>query len=211
MNGLAEEDDLGNWSLKGVKWEQLHEGSTITRELWRKLYGALWKLMEYEDTGMNPDDVINSYEYNKIIKIMSKNFNKERIKRLWHGPEDNKLKKMETILVTVKRHRWIADYYCDLVPESEKTEHKEAVYVTLGRRTCTGWEYMDLEDYVWDRAIFLDNDLKDKILAEPITEIVSWKPLPEVDGYEKIIEELAAESKKVQEEIEKRILAEEGE
>lgn len=30
MNGLAEKDDLWNWSLKGVKWENLYEGAIIT-------------------------------------------------------------------------------------------------------------------------------------------------------------------------------------
>lgn len=50
MNRLTEKDDQGNWHLKGVRWEQLHEGQVITGELREKLYGALWKLMEYEDT-----------------------------------------------------------------------------------------------------------------------------------------------------------------
>ena len=57
MNRLTEKDEQGNWSLKGVKWEQLHEGATITGKLWQKLYGALWKLMEYEDTGLDPEEV----------------------------------------------------------------------------------------------------------------------------------------------------------
>lgn len=33
MYRLTEKDNQGNWSLKGVKWEQLHEGTTITGEL----------------------------------------------------------------------------------------------------------------------------------------------------------------------------------
>lgn len=65
MNRLTEKDEQGNWSLKGVKWEQLHEGAIITGELWRKLYGALWKLMEYEDTGLDPDDVISLNDFNQ--------------------------------------------------------------------------------------------------------------------------------------------------
>lgn len=47
MNGLAEEDDLGNWILKGVKWEHLYKGAIITEEL----RDELWKWMEYEDAG----------------------------------------------------------------------------------------------------------------------------------------------------------------
>ena len=57
MKRLTEKDDQGNWCLKGICWEQLHEGQVITGELWKKLYGALWKLMEYEDTGMTPEEV----------------------------------------------------------------------------------------------------------------------------------------------------------
>lgn len=47
MNRLAEKDDLGNWSLKGVKWEHLYKGAIITEEL----HDELRKLMEYEDAG----------------------------------------------------------------------------------------------------------------------------------------------------------------
>ena len=54
---LTKKDESGNWALKGVKWEQLLTGKQITNELWEKLYGALWKLMEYEDTGMSPEDI----------------------------------------------------------------------------------------------------------------------------------------------------------
>ena len=57
MKRLTEKDDRGNWCLKGIRWEQLHEGQVITGELRKKLYGALWKLMEYEDTGMTPEEV----------------------------------------------------------------------------------------------------------------------------------------------------------
>ena len=32
MNRLTEEDGKGNWRLKGVNWEQLNEGTEITRE-----------------------------------------------------------------------------------------------------------------------------------------------------------------------------------
>ena len=59
---LTQKDDQGNWSLRGVKWEQLHVGQTITQEVSEKLYGALWKLMEYEGTGLTPDQIENLLE-----------------------------------------------------------------------------------------------------------------------------------------------------
>lgn len=57
MARLTEKDDQGNWSLKGVRWQDLQPGSVISKEVCEKLYGALWKLMEYEETGMDPDEV----------------------------------------------------------------------------------------------------------------------------------------------------------
>lgn len=57
MAKMTEKDEQGNWALKGVKWEDLHEGKTISWELWEYLYGALWKLMEYEDTEIDPEQV----------------------------------------------------------------------------------------------------------------------------------------------------------
>lgn len=57
MGRLTQKDEQGNWSLRGVKWEQLYVGQEITREVSEKLYGALWKLMEYEDTGLTPDQI----------------------------------------------------------------------------------------------------------------------------------------------------------
>lgn len=57
MSKLTECDKQGNWCLKGVAWEDLHTGKTITYEIQEKLYGALWKLMEYERTGLDPEQV----------------------------------------------------------------------------------------------------------------------------------------------------------
>lgn len=54
---LTQKDERGNWCLKGVSWEQLHEGQVITKSLWERLYGALCKLMEYEDTGLTPEEI----------------------------------------------------------------------------------------------------------------------------------------------------------
>lgn len=54
---LTQKDDNGNWCLMGVPWEELGPGQTLTEGTWRKLYGALWKLMEYEDTGLSPGEI----------------------------------------------------------------------------------------------------------------------------------------------------------
>lgn len=57
MSRLTEKDEQGNWALKGVPWKSLHEGQVITKDVQERLYGALWKLMEYEDIGLSPQDV----------------------------------------------------------------------------------------------------------------------------------------------------------
>ena len=37
MGRLTEEDEQGNWVVKDIPWEMLHEGKMITREVWEKL------------------------------------------------------------------------------------------------------------------------------------------------------------------------------
>ena len=59
---MTEKDDSGNWNLREIRWEDLYEGRVITERLWEILYGALWKLMGYEDTGLSPEEVENLKE-----------------------------------------------------------------------------------------------------------------------------------------------------
>lgn len=64
MNRLTKKDAQGNWALRVVNWWQLYAGQTITREVQEKLYGALHKLLDYEETGLNPDEVESLKEEN---------------------------------------------------------------------------------------------------------------------------------------------------
>ena len=68
MNRLTEKDLQGNWCLKGVPWRSLHVGQPITEEIRKKLYAALWKLMEYEDTGLSPEEVEALKEYREAAE-----------------------------------------------------------------------------------------------------------------------------------------------
>lgn len=54
MGRLTEQDECGNWMLKGVAWKELYEGQVITSKLRSYLYGALCKLKDYENTGLDP-------------------------------------------------------------------------------------------------------------------------------------------------------------
>lgn len=69
MNRLTQKDEQGNWSLKAVPCEIMYEGQVITKELWERLYGALWKLMEYEDTGLTPEQVERLKENRRWILV----------------------------------------------------------------------------------------------------------------------------------------------
>ena len=60
--GLIEKNDNGSWKLKGVEWSQIKPGAVITDQVWEKLYGALWKLKDYEETGLMPDKVLELNE-----------------------------------------------------------------------------------------------------------------------------------------------------
>lgn len=64
MNRLTEKKEHGEWSLKGVDWQQLYVGRTITQEVKEKLLAALFKLLHYENSGLRPDEVRELAENN---------------------------------------------------------------------------------------------------------------------------------------------------
>lgn len=66
---LTERNSAGNWRLKGVDWNDLKIGKTITKELWQQLYGALYKLCDYENIGFEPDEVRGMAERTEWIPI----------------------------------------------------------------------------------------------------------------------------------------------
>ena len=57
MHRLTETDSQGNWALSGVAWKSLYAGQVITDAMWEKIYFALCKLKDYEDSGLSPDEV----------------------------------------------------------------------------------------------------------------------------------------------------------
>lgn len=101
MMRLTEKDELGNWCLKGVRWEQLREGQVITKDVAEKLYGALFKLMAYEDTGSSPDDVerLNDFTQNEAVKLVQK-LNAEEKKHRWIPVEERLPELGEYVLIS---------------------------------------------------------------------------------------------------------------
>lgn len=102
MNRLTEKDDQGDWSLRGVRWEQLLEGQMITRELWERLYGALRKLMEYENSGLSPDNVIRVNDFNRCeAGRLLKKLQQEKDNHRWITPEEKLPKDDSYVLVQI--------------------------------------------------------------------------------------------------------------
>lgn len=57
MGRLTEQDEQGNWCIKGLPWEDTHIGQPITGNTWEKMYGAFKKLLDYENTGLDSKQV----------------------------------------------------------------------------------------------------------------------------------------------------------
>ena len=100
MMRLTNHDDQGNWSLKGVKWENLYEGAVIDKKTYERLYTALWRLKDYEDTGLDPDRIEELKEENDWIPV------EERLpeEKEWRGHNEEEccayMKRMEVAYMT---------------------------------------------------------------------------------------------------------------
>lgn len=72
MERLTEVNKDGKWRLKGLLWSDTETGKIITQNTNEKIYGALCKLRDYENTGITPDQlqVINE-EYQKMAKELA--------------------------------------------------------------------------------------------------------------------------------------------
>lgn len=81
---LTEKKDNGHWILKDVSWDELKPGVVLTKEIWEKLYGALWKLKDYEDTGLSPKEVerVNDFEKSQTYRAIAE-LQDEREKHRW--------------------------------------------------------------------------------------------------------------------------------
>lgn len=59
MIRLTEKKKSGRWQVRELPWKSLGAGQTITLEMNQKIYGCLCKLKDYEDIGLNPDQIQN--------------------------------------------------------------------------------------------------------------------------------------------------------
>lgn len=103
MQRLTQKDNSGKWSLKGVPWEKLHAGQCITDEIRERLYGALFKLMRYEDTGLAPDEIVdlNNFEKSQTAHLL-KELGKEKKKHEWTPVEERLPENNDYVLMPFK-------------------------------------------------------------------------------------------------------------
>ena len=160
MNRLTQKDEQGNWSLRGVPWEHLYEGKIITKELWKRLYGALWKLMEYEDTGLTPEEIERLKEQHRWIPV-----------------EERLSVQGEPVWATIKHSEWINDYDTDWLPEEEKKYHPESYGVYKAEYIGGGiWQYSDdYNEWIYCDAV----EKEERNLANVYDTVTAWMPLPE--------------------------------
>ena len=86
---LTEKDEQGNWCLKGVPWKCLYLGEVITATVFDKIYEALRKLREYEDTGLTPEgaEAFNDFEKTQAAYWL-KRLDEEQDKHRWIPVEE---------------------------------------------------------------------------------------------------------------------------
>ena len=127
--------------MKGISWQQLSIGQKITKEVGEKLYGALHKLLDYEEAGLNPDEVKSLKEENRWI-LTSRKMPEEDGRYLVAFKHDAKVYLVgygscqKTVLGYPVGHGWYnlqtADYYAEdsiiawrSLPESYKENGNE--------------------------------------------------------------------------------------
>ena len=164
MTRLTVKDAQGNWALKGVRWEDLREGKTITKEMWERLYGALWKLMEYEDTGLEPDEVeeLNDFSRNQTGKIMKK-IAEEQEKTRWIPVGERLPEEHPSIFANLKgTAAWNNAMFEKLSDEVDITiENEKGEVRTTHAHTIDG---------VWKN---------DFLRFYPGCRVIAWRPLPD--------------------------------
>ena len=94
---LTEKKDGSSWCLRDVPWSDLKPGTVLSEKTWEKLYGALWKLKDYEDAGKSPDE-IKSMDDDKKVAELSAEIDRMKTEGFWI-PVTEKLPEPETYIL----------------------------------------------------------------------------------------------------------------
>ncbi len=83
---LTVTNNQGYWLLKGVPWESMGEGQVITKNVQERIYGALCKLKDYEDTGYSPENVehLRYILEDAVMELEKCQGETELTKEIWH-------------------------------------------------------------------------------------------------------------------------------
>lgn len=73
MGRLTKKDRQGNWCIDGLPWKDTYKGQVITENTREKTYGAFRKLLDYEETGLTPEQVQELAERNAPNKPIKMN------------------------------------------------------------------------------------------------------------------------------------------
>ena len=103
MGRLTRKDNQGNWHLKGVPWERLRAGTELDKKTADRINGALCKLMAYEDTGLEPAEVVDAENlYETLCDQLLKKLAEEREKHRWIPVGERLPEKRGRYLVTAE-------------------------------------------------------------------------------------------------------------
>lgn len=146
-------------------------GQRAGRELWND------KPREVQD-----EDIAN---FNRDIEYL-KDIIRKHMNDGWISVEEQLPEDGSRVLAVIKHHKWIADYDSSWVPECEKTQHPEYTEVCESIASEEGWTYRCHEmDYEVDEAYIKPK----RDIANPISEVIAWRPLPEPYRPERSVEE----------------------
>lgn len=158
MGRLTQKDDKGNWSLRNIPWGELFEGGRIEPKARQVIYGALCKLKEYEDTGLEPGNLQEmDEEYQKLAKEVAGLREKER----WIPCSERLPEERESIFAKLKgTEKWRNAMF-----EKTSNEVNATIEFEDGKRAVKTLRTIDGR---WNEG---DRGLKFKVIA--------WRPLPE--------------------------------
>jgi len=131
---LTQKNEQGNWWVKGLLWKDLNIGTPITKKTHEKLYGCLYKLMKYEETGLSPDEVerLNTFDGSQAVKATIA-LQKERRKHRWI-PVEEKLPDGGYILMSFE------NFPIPLIGRYEEDGEGGAFYVGDYEESCISQE-----------------------------------------------------------------------
>ena len=136
-------------------------GQRAGRELWND------KSREVQD-----EDIAN---FNRDIEYL-KDIIRKHVNDGWIPVEERLPEDGSRVLTVIKHHKWIADYDSLWVPDYEKTQHPEYMEVCEAISSEEGWTYRCHEmDYEVDEAYIKPK----RDIANPVSEVIAWRPLPE--------------------------------